>query len=106
MVSNIPRRTFGAKVVTTNPLESDWRRQGQENYLKGKVLTLQRYRPFRDGWDHDHCEFCGTKFSVAAGDLNQGYSADNGYQWICPNCFRDFKDEFEWVISEGMPKKA
>ena len=76
----------------------DWRRQGQERFLTGVKLTFRDYYPYRSGWDHDHCEFCGKKFSLNEGDLKKGYSTEDGYHWICDQCFNDFKDEFGWQI--------
>lgn len=46
----------------------DWRRQGQERFLKGVKLMYRNYYPYRSGLDHDHCEFCGRKFSLNEGD--------------------------------------
>lgn len=86
------------KIKKTEP--NDWRRQGQEQFLKGVKLFLRNYRPYRSGWDHDHCEFCGAKFSLSKGDLKKGYSTKDGYHWICNNCFQDFKDEFEWDVED------
>jgi hypothetical protein len=82
------------------PKHNDWRRQGQENYLLGLKLVFQDYHPYRFGWDHDHCEFCGLKFSLSGDDLRKGYSAANGYHWICSDCFNDFRDEFSWEVQE------
>lgn len=76
----------------------DWRRQGQEKYLKGKRLRYSRYTPYREGWDHDHCEFCWKKISTMCSDLNEGYCTEDGYHWICRDCFEDFNKEFEWVV--------
>jgi hypothetical protein len=74
----------------------DWRRQGQEQYLKGVKLEFRNYSPYRIGWDHDHCEFCGSEFSLKAGSITKGYSTEDGYRWICKECFNDFKDDFSW----------
>ncbi len=84
------------------PASDDWRRQGQENYLKNKILIRRSYMPFREGWDHDHCEFCGDKFSLDESDLHQGYSTLDGYHWVCENCFQDFRDEFNWKIDSTV----
>ena len=51
------------------PASDDWRKQGQENYLKGVKLALKDYYPYRSEWDHDHCEFCGSQFSLKEGDI-------------------------------------
>lgn len=80
------------------PAADDWRRQGQERFLKGVKLIERDYQPYRPGWDHDHCEFCGAKFSPQEGDLKKGYSTEDGYHWICHPCFNDFKDEFNWDV--------
>ena len=77
---------------------NDWRRQGQERTLKSRHLQHRVYTPYRPGWDHDHCEFCGAKFSQIEGDLHQGYTTDDQYSWICEVCFEDFQIEFEWSI--------
>lgn len=81
------------------PLD-DWRRQGQEAYLKGVRLQHQPYTKYREDWDHDHCEFCSAKFSDAEGDLHIGYATADHYRWVCVPCFEDFKDEFGWVVRQ------
>jgi hypothetical protein len=75
---------------------SDWRLQGQDKYLTGVSLSRKAYRKPSDDWDHDHCEFCWAKFSESEGDLNEGYVTEDGYRWICPRCFNDFKEQFQW----------
>lgn len=78
----------------------DWRRQGQERYLKGAKLALKMYHAYRADWDHDHCEFCGEKFSETLQDaLKEGYATEDNYSWICRPCFMDFKDEFDWKVT-------
>ena len=77
---------------------SDWRLQGQERFLSGVELTWKPYRPCRDDWEHDHCEFCGAKFSEKAEDLNEGYVTRDGYHWVCADCYEDFKERFQWTI--------
>jgi len=79
---------------------NDWRRQGQEKYLKGVELAFKNYIPSNIGWNHDHCEFCGAKFSQNEGDLNKGYTTENSNRWICNECFNDFKDEFCWNVKD------
>ena len=86
--------------MTKTVKPDDWRRQGQERYLKNKRLIKQSYRPLRKGWDHDHCEFCGNKFSASPDDLREGFSTVNGYHWVCLKCFEDFCEEFGWLVEE------
>jgi hypothetical protein len=65
----------------------DWRRQGQERYLFEAILVHRPYRQnqYNPGWDHDHCEFCGAKFSVdlSGPDFQKdGYTTEDDYYWI------------------------
>jgi hypothetical protein len=88
------------------PAPDDWRRQGQERFLSGVNLVARAYRPYRSGWEHDHCEFCGAKFSCRGGDLQHGYSTEDGYHWICAQCFGDFRDEFGWQLVDDLSPKT
>lgn len=83
--------------------ENDWRLQGQEKYLKGAKLVFKAYRqyPQKPNRDHDHCSFCWAKFSLderIVDRLQQGYATLDDRRWICPTCFEDFKDLFEWEV--------
>lgn len=84
--------------IEENSMSGDWRLQGQERFLKGAVLTWRSYSPYREDWEHDHCEFCGRKFSMSPGDLRAGYATENRYHWICEDCFHDFAKQFEWIV--------
>ena len=77
---------------------NDWRLTDQAEYLFEKELKYQIYRPQSKDWDHDHCEFCGAKFSTHEGDLKFGYSTTDSYYWICDQCFNDFKNMFKWIV--------
>jgi hypothetical protein len=77
---------------------ADWRLQGQERFLKGVQLRHVDYKPYREGWDHDHCEFCGRKFSLAPGDFHGGYATKDFFHWICESCFADFSSSFGWTV--------
>ena len=77
---------------------ADWRLQGQERYLKGVELCWDMYKPYREGWDHDHCEFCGRKFAVKGGDFTEGYRTLDALHWISEDCYDDFKVMFDWKI--------
>ncbi len=78
---------------------NDWRIQGQENYLKDCNLVFKKFYKFSDTWDHEHCEFCWSKFSEFKDDLHQGYCTLDGKYWICEGCFKDFKDMFHWNVN-------
>ncbi len=82
--------------MAKQPEPDDWRRQGQETYLKGITLFHKSYHSQEKEWDHDHCEFCGEKFSETGDGLKDGYATADNYHWICNACFNDFKEEFGW----------
>lgn len=81
----------------------DWRRRGQEAYLKGVTLQRKRYTRHSDTWDHDHCEFCWAKFMEAENSefLTEGYATQGSERWICHKCFEDFQSEFRWTVVDG-----
>ena len=101
----------------------DWRRRGQENYLRDARLTWKHYQALSADWEHEHCEFCFQKFldpnyspvhadtlrqhpdqQVAAGYTNlEDDARAPGRWWICEQCFADFRDEFGWVIVDSDP---
>ena len=93
-------------------MEEDWRLQGQGKYLKYKKLIRKKYVKASNTWDHDHCEFCGDKFSESGeDDLRLGYTTLDGYHWICNTCFHDFKKIFAWKLidhddEENSPRGA
>ena len=81
--------------------KEDWRLRGQERYLQGVKLQWRDYVPYREGWEHDHCEFCSAKFMVKgnSGVLHEGYATEDQYYWVCAACFEDFKHRFRWVLA-------
>ncbi len=82
-------------------MKDDWRRLGQEEYLKGVKLYYKKYKAYSEKWDHDHCEFCWEKFSEKGEGLKSGYTTADNYYWICDQCYNDFKEEFEWEIDNN-----
>ncbi len=80
--------------------KDDWRRAGQERFLREVSLRWTSYRKPRESWDHDHCAFCRLKFMDAgAEDIETaGYVTRDARHWICKGCFEDFKDEFRWHV--------
>ena len=78
--------------------DNDWRLTNQMNYLNEAELHYAPYKPYREGWEHDHCTFCSETFSESEEDLQFGYSTLDNYHWICENCFNDFKEQFNWKV--------
>jgi len=83
----------------------DWRITDQEEYMMDMPLYYLKFVPFSDEWNHEHCEFCWTTFSLHESDEHEGYCTlpDNrrGARWICKQCFLDFKDRFRWTANDG-----
>lgn len=78
-------------------METDWRLNGQEAYLSGAKLVKTRFKPHGE-YDHDHCSFCWDRFSGFEGDLHTGYATVDGNHIICEECYKDFKDRFQWEL--------
>lgn len=78
---------------------TDWRLRNQEPYVRDVDLYRVAYQPYRAGWDHDHCEFCGRKFAVEGGDFIEGYATRDRYHWVCAGCYEDFKRRFGWKVT-------
>lgn len=80
---------------------NDWRLfREQGKYLHGVTLIEQSYKPGSPANDHDHCEFCMAKFGNASDALKYGYSTEDNNIWICPQCYNDFKKQFEWNVKK------
>ncbi|MFO7261648.1 MAG: hypothetical protein DIU52_010870 [bacterium] len=79
---------------------NDWRRQGQERYLRGARHEWTEYRAPGPDWDHDHCESRWARFADydAPDVLRAGYATPDRYRWICADCARDFAEEFGFVL--------
>jgi len=30
--------------------------------------------------------------------LTEGYATEDNYRWVCPQCFRDLKEEMGWKL--------
>lgn len=93
-------RWYNATQIRRNLLLDDWRLTNKEKYLKNKLLLYQNYKNRTTSTDHDHCEFCFDKFSEDSHDISMGYCTEDNYYWICPSCYNDFKEFFQWKLKE------
>ncbi len=55
------------------------------------------FLPYREGWEHEHCEFCSERIDT---NTKEAYTTEDKYYWICKGCLNDFKEMFEWKIVE------
>jgi hypothetical protein len=93
-------------------MAEDWRLTNLETQpnLQGVSFARQPYRPYRAGWDHDHCAACGAKL-IASGDDNgachEGYATTAhylhgpAYEWVCVPCFHAFAPAMGWQEVTG-----
>lgn len=58
-----------------------------ESYLRGDRC--------RELW-HRHCDFCTKEITTDADETC--YCTEDGSDWICSECFEDFKQKFEWKV--------
>ena len=90
--------------LAVNTMEEDWRITNQERFLMEKELYHIQFVKHSEQWDHEHCEFCSATFSDSEGDLHEGYCTEPSNtataNWICPDCFEDFKERFKWEVHE------
>ena len=84
---------------------SDWRLLSQE-HMHGLELEWSVYTIYREGWDHDHCQFCWETISLAPGGTNEGYCTPDQYRWVCRSCFEDFETHFAWKVSRRAPDQS
>jgi hypothetical protein len=77
----------------------DWRLTPAHERLRGRRFEHKPWHASREGWDHDHCEFCWRKFpsEEPAGWTAAGPAGESDYHWICDACFADFRDQLELV---------
>jgi hypothetical protein len=83
-------------------------RSGWES-ADARELPDEEFEPLDPrGWDQDHCDFCWGAFSAPAlarsdpDSLTAGYtlhSAKRSSPWVCPRCFEDFRERFDWKVA-------
>lgn len=91
----LPRRESRRALEGCTLVDSDRRLTNQESYLHSVRLVRRPWRQRSPTWDHDHCEFCWAKFSLAPDDLGEGYCTEDEYHWVCETCIHDFRDRFK-----------
>ena len=92
----------------------DWRQEQlcDKAYLRGVRHQFKRYRPYRPGWEHDHCVAGFTAFSETGlrpneSTLQEGCAtcADDArgdaYAWVCSDWFETFKEPMGCRLAEA-----
>lgn len=80
--------------------DDDWRLSGHVDHLMGAKLRWSIYRKPRPAWDHDHCVFCTQKIMEEPHPraIQAAYVAVATSDWVCPDCFTDFRERFRWEV--------
>ena len=90
--------------------KDDWRLVagpviGNEEAFKNIPLYYIPFQPLSENWDHEHCAFCWAKFYLHEECLQEGYCTrpqnSRDADWICPECYEDFKEMFGWTLKKG-----
>ncbi len=79
----------------------DWRLGFQGEALRGETFARKVWSQTRPDWDHDHCAFCWAKFGPDSMPdvLREGFATSDDFDWVCPTCFDDFKDELQLKVA-------
>jgi len=80
--------------------QNDLRLANQEKYLMKARLRKLAYAAPSLTWNHDHCEFCWATFSEQGEDLHEGYCTLDAKNWICEQCYQDFKEMFGFRVED------
>ena len=83
-------------------MANDWyiREYKEKEYLHKKTLFLKSFQGQSN--EHDHCELCWARFSMAPNDLHRGYYEPISMSWICPDCFCDAAELFGWTTASSQ----
>lgn len=86
--------------MTLEEFKNDWRNMGQLEYMFGK--KIKHIDDIYQIQDHAHCRFCWDKISALPDALHDGYyTVNTKYRyWICPECYEDLKDIFQWSLEK------
>lgn len=70
------------------------------------LSVVRKYRPFKLGWDHEHCDFCFKEISQheTFDWYPWGYCQSDAemskQSWCCPDCFEKFAHSFGWTVKK------
>lgn len=65
----------------------------------GSIFQKLEYRSTANS-DHEHCSICFEKISddPRCQCETSGFYCKESGDWLCANCFNDFKERFNWTI--------
>ena len=96
----------------------NWRLEHLQDqpYLRGVRFQKLRWRQRSPTWDHDHCVACWARFAELDRPdepiFHEGFTTCADYQhgaeydWVCPECFAEFKEEMGWIEAPSSNTEA
>lgn len=77
------------------------------DYWENSSLSVVRkYRPFKIGWEHEHCDFCfktisqHETFDWYPWGYCQSDEEMSKQSWCCPDCYEKFAHLFGWTVKK------
>lgn len=79
---------------------NDWREEMLFSVKDTYNMKFEKkiFESFND-WDHEHCSICLKKIGLHSGDEKCAFYCEETNDWLCQNCFFDFKEKYNWIIS-------
>lgn len=83
------------------------------DYLRDAEWRWEQYRRPTSSWDHEHCLICFRRIAETDyGDpealqwaythrYSQEPDGSGGYEWLCPDCFAQFREVMRWRAIGG-----
>ncbi len=79
------------------PWNKDWQSFRKEGFLVKKTLVRKKLNEYETtDYAPAQCVFCYT--CLRKRDV--GYFEPSAKVWVCPKCYEDFKDYFDWKAIE------
>ena len=89
------QKAYAERNVFYRMIFSSAHRFVEQTGRSGEYLEGEQIRHF---W-HAHCAFCWEK--VTTDQECEFYCTKDMQNWICPECFGDFRDSFAWTIQDS-----
>jgi len=79
----------------------DWREELLNTMYDTQGCFFKEYEFQKNATnDHEHCSICFKKIGDFEGIEKNGYYCTKTEDWLCKECFRDFKEHFNWNIEK------
>lgn len=90
-------------------MKEDWRIEYYNGHLNGKTFQFAKFKSTKTN-NHEHCEFCWKTITDVPDVIEcdrEGYWLLNEKSmqtnWVCKDCFEEFRDRFNFKVKEPLP---